>query len=86
MKNQTCVIAGSKGVFISTSIYKKSALDKANEEQNLVVIDGRKLAQLMYEYNKISKEIYLKEIDGNFFEKSSSITLSSPCADSFANW
>ena len=62
-----------KGVFITTSDFPKSAYEFASSiEPKMVLIDGRKLAELMIQNNvgvttKISYEI--KDIDHDYFEE-----------------
>ncbi len=61
-----------KGVFITTSEFPDSARDYAqNIDRTLILIDGKRLAQLMIEYNiGISpKETFVyKEIDSDYFD------------------
>jgi len=61
-----------KGVFITTSEFPESARDYAqNIDRTLILIDGKRLAELMIEYNiGISpKETFVyKEIDSDYFE------------------
>lgn len=62
----------SKGVFITTSTFDNSAIKKAREaHHSIILIDGLKLVDLMYQYNvgiqvKIIYEV--KELDNDFFE------------------
>ena len=60
-----------KGVFITTSAFTKEALEYVKNIQNKVVlIDGRRLAELMIEYNLgvSTVETYaIKRIDSDFF-------------------
>ncbi|MRH99369.1 restriction endonuclease [Kriegella sp. EG-1] len=62
----------SKGVFITTSTFDDSAINKAREaHHSIILIDGHKLVDLMHEYNVgvQVKTIYeVKEIDNDFFE------------------
>jgi restriction system protein len=61
-----------KGVFITTSDFPSSAKDFAEKiDRTLILIDGKRLAELMIEYNiGISpKETFVyKEIDSDYFE------------------
>lgn len=62
----------SKGVFITTSTFDESAIKKAREaHHSIILIDGVKLVDLMYQY-KVGvqvKTIYeIKELDNDFFE------------------
>lgn len=62
----------SKGVFITTSTFDESAIKKAKEaHHSIILIDGAKLVDLMYQY-KVGvqiKTIYeIKELDNDFFE------------------
>jgi restriction system protein len=61
-----------KGVFITTSDFPASAKDFAEKiDRTLILIDGKRLAELMIEYNiGISpKETFVyKEVDSDYFE------------------
>ncbi|MEA2049043.1 MAG: restriction endonuclease [Campylobacterota bacterium] len=62
----------SKGVFITTSTFDDTAVKKAREaHHSIILIDGVKLVDLMYQY-KVGvqvKTIYeIKELDNDFFE------------------
>lgn len=62
-----------KGVFITTSTFDESAIKKAREAHHtIILIDGDKLVDLMYQY-KVGvqvKTIYeIKELDNDFFEQ-----------------
>lgn len=63
-----------KGVFITTSEFSREAEDYVNRiESKIVLIDGRKLAELMFEHDigVTRVETYeLKRIDGDYFESS----------------
>lgn len=63
----------SKGVFITTSSFDEAAIKKAKEaHHSIVLIDGNKLANLMYQYNVgiQTKTVYeVKELDNDFFEE-----------------
>lgn len=59
-----------KGVFITTSHFAKTAIDYANN-QNIILIDGQKLVQLMIKYNVgcyIENSYSVKKLDLDFFE------------------
>ena len=62
----------SKGVFVTTSEFDESAMQKAREaHHNIVLIDGEKLASLMYEYGvgvQVQDFYEVKMIDQDFFE------------------
>ena len=62
-----------KGVFITTSTFDNAAIKKAREAHHtIILIDGAKLVDLMYQYNVgvQVKTIYeVKEIDNDFFEE-----------------
>jgi restriction system protein len=61
-----------KGIFITTSRFTQDALDyKPKNDLTLVLIDGKKLADLMYEYSVGVNEvetIVIKKIDLDYFE------------------
>ena len=62
----------SKGVFITTSTFDDAAVQKAKEaHHSIILIDGAKLVDLMYQY-KVgvqTKTLYeVKELDNDFFE------------------
>jgi restriction endonuclease len=59
-----------KGVFITTSYFAKPAIDYANN-QNIILIDGSKLVQLMIKYNVgcyTENSYSIKKLDLDFFE------------------
>lgn len=62
----------SKGVFVTTSGFSKTALENVEKMQNnIVLIDGKRLTELMILHNmgcKIEKTLHIKEIDEDFFE------------------
>ena len=62
-----------KGVFITTSYFSEGAANYAgNLENKIILIDGKKLVELMIEFNigVQSRDIYvLKEIDNDYFEE-----------------
>lgn len=68
------VAQSSKGVFITTSTYTKSAREAVanlSGSTKLVLIDGIQLAQYFYEYNlgvQTVETIELKKLDGDFWD------------------
>ena len=62
----------TKGVFITTSSFDDGAIRKAREAHHtIILIDGDKLVDLMYQYNVgiQTKNVYeIKELDNDFFE------------------
>ncbi len=59
-----------KGVFITTSYFAKTAIEYANN-QNIILIDGHKLVQLMIKYNVgcyTENNYSIKKLDLDFFE------------------
>ena len=62
----------SRGIFITTSKFTSGAIDVANNTKDLVLIDGDKLADLMYEHGigvQTKATVHIKEIDSDFFEE-----------------
>lgn len=63
----------SKGVFITTSTFDDSAIKKANDAHHrIILIDGIKLVDLMYQYNvgvQVKTVYEVKELDNDFFEE-----------------
>jgi restriction system protein len=63
----------SKGVFVTTSSFDQSAVKKAHDaHHSIILIDGNKLSDLMYQYSVgvQVRDIYeIKEVDGDFFEE-----------------
>jgi restriction system protein len=62
-----------KGIFITTSRFTKEAIEEANRNINIsiVLIDGEKLVDLMYEYNvgvSPEKTFTIKKVDYDYFE------------------
>ena len=62
----------SKGVFVTTSEFDESAIQKAKDAHHtIVLIDGQKLSSLMYQYGVgvQTKNVYeVKEVDEDFFD------------------
>lgn len=66
--------SSTKGVFITTSTFSDSAKKAVNDNKNkqIILIDGRKLAEYMIEYNmgvSMQQEYIIKRIDNDFFEE-----------------
>ena len=63
----------NKGVFITTSDFKKSAVEYARSvPQKVILINGNRLADLMIEHDvgvSINRTIALKRIDTDYFEE-----------------
>ena len=63
----------SKGVFVTTSTFADQAIKKAREAHHkIILIDGIKLTDLMYQYGvgvQIKNVYEIKEIDENFFDE-----------------
>lgn len=68
------VAQSNKGVFITTSYYTKAALeyvDNLNGATTVVLIDGRQLAEYMYNYGlgmQIEQTIEIKKLDADFWD------------------
>ena len=64
----------SKGVFITTSSFNDNAVDYATSlQQKVILIDGRRLAELMIEHNIGVAEEHayrIKKIDSDYFDES----------------
>lgn len=63
----------SKGVFITTSSYKRTAIEYADGLSNatVILIDGLQLAKYIYEYGlgmQIEQAIEIKKMDGDFWD------------------
>lgn len=63
----------NKGVFVTTSEFDKSAIEKAkNAHHKIILIDGNKLVNLMHEYNvgiQVKSVYEIKQIDEEFFDE-----------------
>lgn len=61
-----------KGVFVTTSSFDSGAIKKAYDAHHtIILIDGTKLVDLMYQYNvgiQIKDTYEVKELDNDFFE------------------
>lgn len=68
------VAQSNKGVFITTSSYSKGAIeyaDNLNGTTTLVLIDGNKLAEYIYEYSlgmQTEQTIEIKKLDSDFWD------------------
>ncbi|MBC7694138.1 MAG: restriction endonuclease [Burkholderiales bacterium] len=62
----------SKGVFVTTSVFDIGAVKKAHDAHHtIILIDGKKLVDLMHQYNvgiQIKATYEIKELDEDFFE------------------
>ncbi len=63
----------NKGVFVTTSLFDSAATEKAkNAHHKIILIDGRKLVDLMHEFNvgiQIKATYEIKQLDQDFFEE-----------------
>ena len=61
----------NKGVFVTTSLFDKGAVEKAkNAHHKIILIDGSKLVDLMFEFNvgiQIKATYEIKHLDEDFF-------------------
>ena len=61
----------SKGVFVTTTNFDQGAIKKAHDAHHtIILIDGKKLVDLMHEYNvgiQIKETYEVKELDEDFF-------------------
>ena len=72
-------IRARKGVILTTSQFTKEALEFVNriEGKKVVLINGRRLAELMIEHNvgvNVTKVYELKEVSNDFFDEDLTIT------------
>jgi restriction system protein len=62
----------TKGVFVTTSDFDKDAIQKARDAHHtIILIDGKKLVDLMHQYNvgvQIKTTYEVKQLDEDFFE------------------
>ena len=62
----------TKGVFVTTSDFDKGAIQKAHDAHHtIILIDGRKLVDLMHQFNvgvQIKATYEVKMLDDDFFE------------------
>ena len=63
----------NKGVFVTTSLFDLGAIEKAkNAHHKIILIDGKKLVELMHEFNvgvQIKATYEIKQLDEDFFEE-----------------
>lgn len=61
----------NKGVFITTSGFTQQALDFARSVERIVLVDGKRLAQLMidHEVGVTSRTIRIPRVDSDYFEE-----------------
>lgn len=59
-----------KGVFITTSTYTPQAIDFARSVEGIVLVDGRRLAELMmdHEVGVTLRPVKVPKLDGDYFE------------------
>lgn len=68
------VAKSNKGVFITTSGYSKGAIEYVDSlagSATVVLVDGRKLAEYIYDYNlgmQIEQTIDIKKLDSDFWD------------------
>ena len=61
----------NKGVFITTSSFSQGAIDFAKKYNNIVLVDGEKLVELMYEFGvgvRVVSKHEIKAIDKDYFD------------------
>lgn len=67
------MVGTNKGVFITTSDFASSVVEYLNSRQeNVILINGEKLVDLMYRHNQgvtVIEKIELKRLDTDFFEE-----------------
>ena len=66
--------AVTRGAFITTSHFSQGAIEfaKTYPHSDIVLIDGKKLTELMIQYNlgvSVERDIYIKRIDSDYFEQ-----------------
>lgn len=63
----------NKGVFITTSGFTAQAHDFARSVERIVLVDGRRLAELMidHEVGVTAREIRVPKLDGDYFDEES---------------
>jgi restriction system protein len=68
------VAQSNKGVFITTSYFTKAAIeyaDSLNGSTNVVLIDGEKLSEYIYDYGlgmQVDQVIHIKKLDADFWD------------------
>lgn len=64
-------LGAMKGVFVTTGTFSKPAIDFVSRlSQRVILIDGRRLTELMIEHNvgvRVSRKIDFKKLDEDFF-------------------
>lgn len=62
----------TKGVFVTTSDFDKTAIQKAHDAHHtIILIDGKKLVDLMHQYNvgvQVKSTYEVKQLDEDFFD------------------
>ncbi len=60
-----------KGVFITTSTFSQQAVDFASSVEGIVLVDGRKLANLMidHEVGVTLRSLHVPKLDSDYFEE-----------------
>ena len=63
----------NKGVFITTSSFTNQAKEYVDSVENIILIDGARLADLMIEYEVgvSSRTVRMPKIDGDYFDEES---------------
>ncbi len=61
----------NKGVFITTSTFSQQAIDFAGSVERIVLVDGRKLANLMidHEVGVTLRSLRVPKVDSDYFEE-----------------
>jgi restriction system protein len=66
-------LGATKGVFVTTSSYSSQAVEYVRHlPQRVILIDGRRLAELMMEHNvgvRVSRSVEFKRMDEDFFSE-----------------
>jgi restriction system protein len=64
-------VKAKKGVFITTSTFTTQAIDFAKSVDGIVLLDGKKLADLMidFELGVTSRTVRIPKLDGDYFEE-----------------
>lgn len=62
----------TKGVFLTTSSFSREATEFASTVERIVLVNGRRLAQLMIEHEVgvSRKPLFRPELDGDYFDES----------------
>jgi len=58
-------------VFITTSVFSTQAVEFAGSVEGIVLVDGRKLAELMIEFEVgfTSRSMRIPKVDSDYFEE-----------------